>query len=91
MIKEFEHIIYAQLRSLGVVFHDDAGNRIAPGSGEENRVVNVLAINLAHNVPRFTVAVAEKGDCQTTVRPSCACPRPHHPSCPEYPAYLKDA
>jgi hypothetical protein len=49
-IKKFEHTIYTQLRSLGVVLHDDACNLIKPGSGEEHRVVTNIARNIAQLV-----------------------------------------
>lgn len=35
-----------QLRQLGIELHDDAGNRIRPGSPEEIRVVRALARKL---------------------------------------------
>lgn len=50
MIKAFEHTIYTQLRSFGVVLHDDACNLIKPGSGEEHRVVSNIARNVAQLV-----------------------------------------
>lgn len=43
IIRKFEHTIYVQLRALGIELHDDAGNRLKPGSGEENRVVRTIA------------------------------------------------
>lgn len=50
LVKEFEHTIYTQLRSLGVVLYDDAGNQMKPGSGEENRIVRNIARSCAQNV-----------------------------------------
>lgn len=49
-VKTFEHTIYSQLRTLGVVLHDDACNLIKPGSGEEHRVVTNIARNIAQLV-----------------------------------------
>ena len=65
MIKSFEHTIYTQLRTLGVVLHDDVGERIKPGSGEEHRVVN----NIARNIAKLVVS---ERDCQTPVAGSSA-------------------
>jgi hypothetical protein len=50
MVKTFERIIYSQLRTLGTELYDDAGNRMKPGSGEENRIVSNIARNIAQLV-----------------------------------------
>lgn len=60
LLKQFEHTIYTQLRTLGVVLHDDAGNVMKPGSGEENRIVR----NIARSCAQIVVLQA---DCQTSV------------------------
>ena len=60
MVKAFENTIYTQIRSLGVVFHDDVGERIRPGSNEEHRVVS----NIARNIAQLVVSERE---CQTPV------------------------
>lgn len=50
LVKTFEHTIYAQLRTLGVVLYDDACNQMKPGSGEEHRIVSNIARNIAQRV-----------------------------------------
>lgn len=63
LIIEFEHIIFRQLRTFGVVLHDDAGNMIKPGGPEEIRVLR----NIARNCVQLVVL---KDECQTVVRGS---------------------
>lgn len=58
LLIEFEHAIFKQLRDLGVVLHDDAGNRIKPGGPEEVRVLRLLARSCVHRV-------VPQGECQT--------------------------
>lgn len=90
LVREYEHVIFAQLRKLGVELYDDAGNRLPPGGGQEARIVMNIAREVAH-------LAATKAECQTPPATSCWCRQNeviggvHHPSCPEYPAPLKDA
>lgn len=58
LVIEFEHTMFKQLRTFGVVLHDDAGNMIKPGSAEEIRVLR----NIARNCVQIIVL---KKDCQT--------------------------
>lgn len=65
LLNKFEHTIYTQLRTLGVVLHDDAGNMMKPGGGEEARVVRNIARNCAQ-------IILLQEDCQTSGAPSYA-------------------
>ncbi len=58
--KLVEATICNDLRVMGIVLHDDAGNRIKPGSGEEARVIRVIARSILSGL------VSVSG-CQTPV------------------------
>lgn len=58
LLHELKDTITTQLRTQGVVLHDDAGNRIRPHSGEEKRIVS----NIARNVMQLVVL---KLECQS--------------------------
>lgn len=65
MVEGFEQTIRTQLRSLGVVLHDDVGERIRPDSREEARIVTNIARNCVN-------LVVNERECQTTVPSSYA-------------------
>lgn len=63
LIIQFEHTAFSQLRTLGVLLYDDAGNAIKPGTPEEIRILR----NIARNCVQILVL---KDECQTEVRGS---------------------
>lgn len=91
LVKVFCNTITTQLRTLGAELYNDVGDRMKPGSAQEQRIVD----NIARNIALFVVS---RIDCQTPAATYCTCNpppneiigRPHLPSCPESPAYLKD-
>lgn len=52
--------IATQLRTLGVVFHNDLGHKLRSGGAEEHRIIQIIA----RHVVQVTVGKAE---CQTAV------------------------
>jgi len=63
MVLKFADTIITQMRTLGVEFHDDVGERIPRDSAQEYRILN----HLARHCAQVTVS---KIDCQTAVRES---------------------
>lgn len=65
MVKVFSDTIVSQLRTLGVELYNDVGDRMKPGSTEEQRVVR----NIARNIAQIVVT---QPDCQTDVQESAS-------------------
>jgi len=63
MVVKYADTIITQMRSLGVEFHDDVGERIPRDSAQEYRILNHLARHCAQ------VAIG-KLECQIAMRES---------------------